>query len=168
MGRRSPLEKERDPLDPVFRALADQHRRKILDVLRDQPGVNLATLTEHFAMSRIGVMKHLAILESAGLVLSRKVGREKRLYLNALPLQAIADRWVSEFGQAWARGLDDWKRSLEAETQGSNSNDGPGSHRIVPNHDRSPAREGLGGSDGHEHDPPLLHGHTSRRKPRTG
>jgi len=100
-------------VDEVFKALADPTRRSLLDELFREDGQNLGALEERFAMSRFGVMKHLRQLESAGLVVSRKVGREKRHYLNTVPIRLVHDRWVSKYAEPWAAGLSEMKHRLE-------------------------------------------------------
>ena len=101
-------------MDDVFRALADPHRRVLLDALfaRDgQPLVDLcATLPE---LSRFGVMKHLSILERAGLVVTRRDGRRKLHYLNPVPIRLVHDRWISKFAEPWVHGLVQLQRDLE-------------------------------------------------------
>ena len=84
--------------DTVFAALADETRRELLDRLRKRNGQSLAQLAKGLKMSRQAVTKHLVILEDADLILTRKVGREKRHYLNPVPLQAVAVRWLKDFG----------------------------------------------------------------------
>ena len=104
--------------DPAFKALADPTRRELLDLLFDREG---RTLNELHAlvqprtggMTRFGVMKHLKILEAAGLVVTRKVGREKRHYLNPVPVQLIYDRWVSKYTRPGVTTLVDLKDELE-------------------------------------------------------
>jgi DNA-binding transcriptional ArsR family regulator/uncharacterized protein YndB with AHSA1/START domain len=81
-------------MDMIFKALADPARRILLDALRHEDGQTLATLTELLDMSRFGVMKHLGVLETAGLIVTRKDGRFKYHYLNAVPLQQAIDRWI--------------------------------------------------------------------------
>lgn len=100
-------------MDAVFKALADPSRREILDRLFRQDGQTLNALCADFAMSRFGVMKHLRQLEEAGLVVARRDGREKRHYLNPVPIRLIHDRWVSKFAQPWSAGLSDLKKQLE-------------------------------------------------------
>ena len=102
--------------DDVFRGLADPSRRRILDLLKGEPGMNLTELSAHFEFSRFAVMKHLKSLERANLVVSRRVGRERQLYVNAVPLQAIYDRWISQYGAVLARRITSLKRELEQET----------------------------------------------------
>lgn len=81
-------------MDMIFKALADPARRTLLDALRQRDGQSLADLTDLLDMSRFGVMKHLGVLEEAGLIVTRKVGRYKYHYLNAVPLQQAIDRWI--------------------------------------------------------------------------
>src|SRR5512134_2289600 len=89
-------------LDPLFRALADPRRRRVLDILKARPGTTVGELTEEFEFSRFAVMKHLRILVETGLVVPRRAGRVKRLYLNAVPIQTIYDRWISQYSALWA------------------------------------------------------------------
>ena len=100
--------------DAVFRALADPTRRLLLDRLFEREGRSLQDLQgEVTGMTRFGVMKHLRSLEAAGLVLSRKVGRERLHYLNAVPIQLIRDRWVSRYAQPRAMALSGLKAEME-------------------------------------------------------
>ena len=103
--------------DEVFRALADPSRRTLLDALFEQDGQTLSALEERLPMTRFGVMKHLRLLEDAGLVVTRKVGREKLHFLNPVPIRLIHDRWVSKFAERWATGLVELKRELEEDSQ---------------------------------------------------
>ncbi len=98
----------------VFRALADPSRRTLLDLLFAQDGQTLTALHAHLpTMTRFGCMKHLQVLEEAGLLTTRKVGREKHHYLNPVPLQLVYERWVSKYAQPWTRTLTGLKRTLE-------------------------------------------------------
>ena len=100
--------------DLAFRALSDPTRRLLLDRLFEREGRTLNDLhSEVPGMTRFGVMKHLRILEAAGLVVSRKVGREKLHYLNPVPVQLIHDRWVSKYTRPKAAALSDLKEELE-------------------------------------------------------
>ena len=100
--------------DRVFRALADPTRRLLLDTLFEREGQTLGELHQAVeGMTRFGVMKHLRLLESAGLVVAHKVGREKLHYLNAVPVQLIHDRWVSKYTRPRAAALADLKAELE-------------------------------------------------------
>jgi len=101
-------------VEPVFRALADPTRRGLLDELFRQDGQTLGSLAGRFAMTRVAVAKHLRLLETAGLVVTRRRGREKLHYLNPIPIRLVHDRWVSKYTDAWSAGLVDLKRDLEA------------------------------------------------------
>ncbi len=103
-------------MDAVFKALADASRRTLLDRLFATDGLTLTQLGAALPdMTRFGVMKHLGVLEDAGLVTSTKVGREKRHYLNPVPIRLVHDRWISKYAEPWARGLADLKHDLEHE-----------------------------------------------------
>lgn len=97
----------------VFRALADPTRRFLLDRLFERDGRTLTELLEDVEMSRFGVMKHLRILEDAGMIVTRRAGREKLHFLNAVPVQLIADRWVGKYTRDRAAALADLKAALE-------------------------------------------------------
>ncbi len=100
---------------PVFRALADPGRRVLLDRLFERDGQTLGELCEALpAMTRFGVMKHLGVLEAADLVSTRKVGREKRHYLNPVPIRLAHDRWISKFAEPIVGAMSLMKRTLEA------------------------------------------------------
>lgn len=92
-------------VEHVFKALADHHRRYLLDLLSQKDGQNLNELCEHLPMSRIGVMKHLRILEEAGLITTRKVGRERLHYLNPAPIRGIAE-WAEQYRRHWDERMD--------------------------------------------------------------
>jgi uncharacterized protein YndB with AHSA1/START domain/DNA-binding transcriptional ArsR family regulator len=100
-------------MDEVFRALADPTRRSLLDELFEQDGQTLSELERRLPMTRFGVMKHLKVLEQAGLVLTKKRGREKLHFLNAVPIQLVHDRWVSKYAEPWAAALTGLKHDLE-------------------------------------------------------
>jgi DNA-binding transcriptional ArsR family regulator len=103
-----------DDMDALFKALGDRTRRAILDHLKTDGPLTVGELANRFGeMSRIGVMKHLKALEEAGLLRSQRSGRQRKLFLNAVPLQRIVDRWTSEYGAIWARGLVRLKQHLE-------------------------------------------------------
>jgi DNA-binding transcriptional ArsR family regulator len=106
-----------DDVDEVFRALADPTRRKLLDELFARDGQTLTELEEGLPMTRFGVMKHLKVLEQAGLVTTRRSGRTKLHFLNAVPIRLIHDRWVSKYAEPWAAGLSGLKRQLESEEE---------------------------------------------------
>jgi uncharacterized protein YndB with AHSA1/START domain len=100
----------------VFRALADPTRRSLLDKLFKEDGQTLSALVEKLPMTRFGVMKHLTLLEEAGLVVTRRRGREKLHFLNPVPIRLVHDRWVSKYTEPWAAALSDLKNRLEKET----------------------------------------------------
>ena len=100
-------------MDVVFRALADPTRRSLLDELFAEDGQTLSALERRFPMSRIGVMKHLRVLEQAGLVTTKRRGREKLHFLNPVPIRLVHDRWVSKYAEPWAATLTGLKRRLE-------------------------------------------------------
>ncbi len=97
----------------MFKALADRNRRTLLDQLFQQDGQTLNELCGYLDMSRYGVMKHLQILEDAGLISTRKVGRSKYHYLNPVPIQSVYERWVSKYAQPWTSTLSGIKTVLE-------------------------------------------------------
>ncbi len=101
------------PVDEVFRALADPTRRTLLDELYRQDGRSLTELQAVCSMTRFGVMKHLRVLEAAGLVVTRRRGREKLHFLNPVPIRLIHDRWVSKYAEPWAAALSELKQRLE-------------------------------------------------------
>src|SRR5215469_2539258 len=104
-------------MDQVFKALADPARRALLDALFREDGQTLSALERLLPMTRFGVMKHLKLLEEAGLVATRRRGREKLHYLNPVPIRLVHDRWVTKYAEAWAAGLVDLKRDLEANVE---------------------------------------------------
>jgi DNA-binding transcriptional ArsR family regulator len=102
-------------IDDVFKALADPTRRQLLDELFEEDGQTLSALEQRLPMSRFGVAKHLKVLEGAGLVTTRKRGREKLHYLNPVPIREVHDRWVSKYAEPWAAALTGLKKDLEEE-----------------------------------------------------
>ena len=101
--------------DLVFKALADPTRRFLLDRLFERDGRTLGELGSELELTRFGVMKHLRVLEDAGLVISRKEGREKRHFLNPVPIRLIHDRWIDKFTERRVSALTSLKRELEKE-----------------------------------------------------
>jgi uncharacterized protein YndB with AHSA1/START domain len=99
----------------VFRALADPTRRSLLDELFEQDGQTLSALERRLPMTRFGVMKHLRVLEEAGLVVTKKRGREKLHFLNPVPIRLVHDRWVSKYAEPWAATLTGLKQTIEEE-----------------------------------------------------
>jgi predicted transcriptional regulator len=102
-----------DEMDALFTALANGSRRRILDVLKKEPGCNVNRVCEFFGIGRIAVMKHLAVLARANLVVSEKAGRERRLWFNPVPIHMIYERWTTEFSDYWAGRLTRLKYRLE-------------------------------------------------------
>ena len=100
-------------MDAVFKALADPLRRKLLDRLNRRDGQTLGELCERVEMTRFGVMKHLRLLEQAGLIVTQRQGREKKHYLNRVPIRRIHDRWVSRYTEPMAAALSRLKTVLE-------------------------------------------------------
>lgn len=99
--------------DSVFHALAHKTRRQILDLVRDTPGLSVGELARSFDVSRIAVMNHLAVLSDAGLILSKKEGRTRRLYLNVQPIQVIYERWTDTLSAYWADRMSTIKAAAE-------------------------------------------------------
>ncbi len=100
-------------MDDVFRALADPVRRRLLDRLRRRDGQTLVELCRGLPMTRFGISKHLRVLEGAGLVTTRRQGREKLHFLNPVPLRLIHDRWTSQYAERFTRALGALKHRLE-------------------------------------------------------
>jgi uncharacterized protein YndB with AHSA1/START domain/DNA-binding transcriptional ArsR family regulator len=99
--------------EAIFRALAHPTRRRLLDELFKRDGQTLSALEERLPMTRFGVMKHLRVLEHAGLVITRRSGREKLHFLNAIPIRLIHDRWIDKYTEPWAATLTGLKKTLE-------------------------------------------------------
>ena len=106
-----------ESMDNVFQALASSVRRKMLDIVRDRPGCNVTEVCRHFDVSRIAVMKHLTVLEQAGLLISEKRGRARHLYFNTVPIQMIHERWTSEYSELWAAKLTAFKYNIGKRTE---------------------------------------------------
>ena len=106
-----------DPQDAVFRALADPTRREVLDLLFEHDGRTVGEVCEAFAdrMSRFGVMKHLTVLEEADLVVAVREGRSKRLHLNPVPIEQVANRWISKYAARFTAALVGLQQHVEAE-----------------------------------------------------
>jgi uncharacterized protein YndB with AHSA1/START domain len=102
-------------MDAVFRALADPTRRSLLDALFERDGQTLGALEQRLPMTRFGVMKHLRVLEQAGLVATKRRGREKLHFLNPVPIRLVHDRWVSKYAEPWAAALSGLKKTIEEE-----------------------------------------------------
>jgi DNA-binding transcriptional ArsR family regulator len=102
-------------MDEVFKALADPTRRGLLDRLFERDGQTLGELEAGLSMTRFGVMKHLKVLEEAGLLTTRKRGREKLHFLNPVPIRLVYERWVSKYAEPWASALSELKTEIEEE-----------------------------------------------------
>jgi DNA-binding transcriptional ArsR family regulator len=100
----------------VFKALADSTRRELLDLLFERGGRTLTELESQFDMTRFGVMKHLRLLEEAGLVTTQRSGREKLHYLNPVPIRLVHDRWIDKYTEQRVSALAELKTRLEEET----------------------------------------------------
>src|SRR5262245_47607027 len=120
-------------MDEVFKALGDPTRRELLDRLFAEDGQTLGALESRLPMSRFGVMKHLRLLENAGLVVTRRVGREKLHFLNPVPIRLIYERWVNKYAARWAATLTGLKRQLEE--QAMDTIDVPHQVPLVPSPD---------------------------------
>jgi len=111
-------------MDEVFRALADPTRRSLLDQLYERDGQTLSALEQRLPMTRFGVMKHLKLLEEAGLVTTKRRGREKLHFLNPVPIRLVHDRWVSKYAEPWAQALSGLKTTIEEEAKMNAQNSG--------------------------------------------
>lgn len=103
-------------LDSLFLALASATRRRILDVVWQAPGCTAGFVADHFDISRIAVLKHLNVLEQAGLLTSQRQGRERLIYMNPVPLQLVQERWSDQYAGFWASRLTRLKHAVEART----------------------------------------------------
>jgi len=106
-------------MDAVFEALAHPDRRRILDIVKNNPGCYLNQICPHFKTSRIALMKHLRVLEACALVTSQSEGRRRRLYHNAVPIQMIYDRWTTEYSALWASRVTQVKYAVESKSHRS-------------------------------------------------
>lgn len=100
--------------DTVFLALANVTRRRILDVVWQSPGCTVGFVADHFDVSRIAVLKHVNLLEEAGLLTSQRQGRERLLYMNPVPLQLVQERWTDLYASFWAGQLTRLKQTVES------------------------------------------------------
>jgi predicted transcriptional regulator len=113
---------EPESMDAVFLALGHQARRKILDLVQAMPGCSVGDVTKYFDdISRIAVLRHMDVLETANLLISRKVGRRRELFFNAVPIQMIYDRWTTEYSRFWASRALDLKYMIEQKIQKADS-----------------------------------------------
>lgn len=104
-------------MDTILQALGNESRRRMLDIVKDEPGISVGALAKEFDVSRIAVMKHLAVLEDANLIVSEKDGRLRRLYFNVVPIQMIHERWTTEYSAYWAGQVTRIKYLAEARHQ---------------------------------------------------
>lgn len=105
-------------MSDVFNALANPARRRMLDLLQQAPGMTINALASHFEFSSVGALKHVNILEGAGLVHSVREGRVRKLYFNVIPIQLVYDRWTTEYSAFWATRLVDLKNRVESQAKG--------------------------------------------------
>ena len=112
-------------MDAVFQALAHSARRRMLDIVRDRPGILVGELATEFDVSRIAVMKHIAVLEAAQLLRSLRQGRSRKLYFNAVPIQAIHQRWTDDYSAYWSGQLLHIRNLAQARHQGDLKHHGP-------------------------------------------
>tara|TARA_R110002051_G_scaffold2863_1_gene15090 strand:- start:4681 stop:5034 length:354 start_codon:yes stop_codon:yes gene_type:complete len=111
-------------MSAVFHALAHESRRRILDILKANPGCPVGEIARRFDVSRIAVMNHLAVLEKAGLVVSEKRGRTRHLHLNAVPIRMIQERWMDGYSEQFAGRLTSLKQMAEAAVQQKDKDNG--------------------------------------------
>ena len=104
-------------VDLLFSALAHAGRRQMLDLVMAQPGMSVKALASHFEMSRVGVLKHVQLLEEVELLLSKKQGRTRHLFFNPLPIQLIHDRWTTQYSAFWSERLADMKDRIETRAE---------------------------------------------------
>jgi predicted transcriptional regulator len=123
-------------MDAVFHALANGERRRVLDIVKERPGCSVNHVAGFFEISRIAVMKHLRVLERAGLILSEKEGRTRRLFFNGVPIQMIYDRWTSEYSALWASRLTRVKYRIESRRKNDAGNRKGGVQSVHPRADR--------------------------------
>ena len=122
----------------VFDALGSETRRRILDIVKNEPGSSVGSVAVQFDTTRIAVMRHIRILEEADLIISKKEGRTRRLYHNAVPIQLIYDRWTTEYSSLWAGRMADLKYRVEhgEETTEHGGDDDTGVEGDDPRSDR--------------------------------
>lgn len=111
-------------MSDVFSALSHESRRQILDILKAEPGLPVGELASRFDVSRIAVMNHITVLEQAGLLVSEKHGRVRRLWLNAVPIRMIQERWMDGYSEAFAGRLTSLKKMAETAARKKERDDG--------------------------------------------
>jgi predicted transcriptional regulator len=129
----------KDDMGAVFDALGSATRRRILDIVKGEPGCTVGEVAKQFDTSRIAVMRHLRVLEQADLLISRKDGRRRRLYHNAVPIQLIHDRWTTEYSALWSGRMAEVKYRVESRSRKGRKNAGA-SHVRVAGGDQGPDR----------------------------
>ncbi|MEO1007075.1 MAG: helix-turn-helix transcriptional regulator [Planctomycetota bacterium] len=120
-----------DELDRIFAALSLAVRREILDAVEAHPGARVRDIADRFPISRVAVMRHLRLLEEAGLLTSEKQGRERRLYFNPVPIQALRDEWTRRYASFWSERMADLKSRIEADADASADTRGPASREDI-------------------------------------
>jgi DNA-binding transcriptional ArsR family regulator len=115
-----------DDMDAVFQALAHRDRRRLLDLVRNNPGCCVEQVAKHFDTSRIAVLKHLRVLTRAQLLHSQKIGRQRKLYFNVVPIQLVYDRWATQYSSLWAGKLAGIKYRIETSDETGASSNRPG------------------------------------------
>jgi len=108
-------------MDTTFRALAHTTRRQILDYVQATPGLTVGVLATHFDVSRIAIMNHLSVLENANLIISEKDGRSRKLFINAMPIQEIYERWTDTYSAYWTDRMSIIKSAAEAAVKSSDA-----------------------------------------------
>lgn len=108
-------------LDSLFTALANARRRAMIDVLRDQPGATIADFARRLGISGVGALKHVRVLEQAGLIVSRVEGRKRRLYFNIMPIHEVYEQWTDQYSRFWGDRVADIKAALESQHQSTDS-----------------------------------------------
>lgn len=108
-----------ESMDKLFHALASAPRREIMDIVRDKPGCSVIHVSRHFDVSRIAIMKHLRVLETANLIISEKQGRTRQLFFNPVPIQMIYERWTTKYSAVCAAQLTEFKHSVESRNESS-------------------------------------------------
>lgn len=106
-------------MDAVFQALAHADRRAVLDIVKNEPGVSVGGVCSRFGTSRIAVLKHIQVLEDAGLLIREKSGRKRLLYHNTVPIQMIYDRWTTEYSRLWSSRVTGLKHRIESMNEGN-------------------------------------------------
>ena len=109
-----------ESMDLVFQALANDKRRKLLDYIKEHPGCLVKDVCKNFDVTRIAIMKHLTVLEKADLLITDKRGRDKHLFINAVPIQMIHSRWTTEYSALWSGRMLDIKFLAEQKQQAEN------------------------------------------------